>query len=325
MILIREVAPGEILGRTRVALLRRGIVESGSTELTRRLLGWRLFMKHRVAVYGILLVLGMACGPAGAVETLLVDRGLPNANLNSASGVLRSNVSWNWPYDDPPFPYRISGDTFVLPTPTEGYNWTVDTIRTWSPAIPIDSTDSLGDIYFWIMLYGKVAGLDGALEIKSEGGITGNSSDNPDIKLTHVYYDAAGNPSYEGQDGAYWQIWQIDFTNLNWVVPPSEQIQFGVDALGSDYWYNHASNAGLGGVPAQGADGSIWYFSATGDLPAAIPCDSNYPDGENSIACQWDKSSDINVQVYGHAPEPGALWLTLAGLFGLHGVRRRWA
>lgn len=275
-------------------------------------------MKHKVAVSSSLLVVALACGQAIAVETLVVNRGLPIINLNNVAGADRSNVSWAWPYTDP---YWFSGDTFSLTEPAQGGNWTIDTIRTWSPAIPVDSGD-LGAVYFWISLYGKVGGVEGPFEIKSEGGITGNSSDNPNIKLTHVYYDAAGNPSYQDKDGAYWEIWQVDFTNLNWVVPPSAQIQFGVDALGLDAWYSHASNASLGGVPADGADNLLWYFNADG---TAMPCNSGSPNPAYPDACVWDKPSDINVQVFAHAPEPSALWLALAGLPGLYGVRRRWA
>ena len=36
------------------------------------------------------------CGALGAQAALVVDRGLPDANLNNASGGDRSNVAWDF-------------------------------------------------------------------------------------------------------------------------------------------------------------------------------------------------------------------------------------
>lgn len=277
-------------------------------------------MKRRTAfaVMTSLLAVALACDPAGAVETI-IDRGLPVENLNNAAGVMRSNVSWTGPDDG-----WFSGDTFVMPDLPPGTNWTIETIRIWSPAIPVNSGLKLADIYHSITLYGKQAGTGSGDPFPqlASGTIVDNTSDNPNIVFTPVYYDTAGTTSYQGENGEFWQIWQVDFTNLNWVVPPSAQIQFGVDAAAvsvTDFWYNHASNAANGGVPADGADGKLWYFNAFDSTE--VPCVST-EGGENADLCPWDKPSDINVQVFGRAPEPSAASLALIGLFGLYGVRR---
>lgn len=64
----------------------------------------------------------------------------------------------------------------------------------------------------------------------------------------------------------------------------------------SQYWFNHASNAALSGSPQQGAD-DHWIAWSKADLTTPSSCDSGAPVGG---VCDggWDKSSDINVQVF---------------------------
>ena len=73
-----------------------------------------------------LLGLVAAALPAGA--TLLVDRGLPTANLNNAAGADRSNVAWaftQYTSSD----YWIVGDTFQN---TSSQTWSINSIRLWT-------------------------------------------------------------------------------------------------------------------------------------------------------------------------------------------------
>src|SRR3990170_1503859 len=63
-----------------------------------------------------------------ASAALLLDRGLPTANLNNAAGASRSNVAWlftGYTSGD----YWLVGDTF---TNTSAQTWSIDTIRVWS-------------------------------------------------------------------------------------------------------------------------------------------------------------------------------------------------
>ena len=55
-------------------------------------------------------------------------------------------------------------------------------------------------------------------------------------------------------------------------------------------WFNHASNAELSGAPQDGADGAMLQFGAGGNFEGAVDSNGN----------GWDKSSDINVQVFAH-------------------------
>lgn len=282
---------------------------------------------NKLKALGIALLLGVApAGPVYATADLVVDRGLPIININDAAGADRSNIAWGgYPTGTAADTvFWLTGDTFRMPDLSAGQQWTIDTIRIWSPAIPDGNAPSgnpyqLGDIYDSITLYA------GAYEDRpranplpelSTGNITGNTSDNPHIQFTRVYYNNNGTTNFQGQTADY-QIWQVDFTHLNWVVDPLTLIEFGIDAMGDDFWYNHASNAALSGSPQQGANGWFSQINA-GDLMEIYDCDSGVP--ADAAFCGWDKSSDINVQVFA-TPAPGSLALALGGLFGLFAAR----
>jgi hypothetical protein len=55
-------------------------------------------------------------------------------------------------------------------------------------------------------------------------------------------------------------------------------------------WFNAASNAQLAVAKQDGADGEMLLFTSGGKFKSAF-------DGKGA---GWDKSSDINVQVFGH-------------------------
>lgn len=277
------------------------------------------------APLGLSLLLGIgATGSAQAVATLVVDRGLPVANLttpnlNISAGVNRSNVDWSgYTAGGQSF---ITGDTFQMPVDQQ---WTIDTIRTWSPAIPLAGSDTLGSLYSSITLYADLysnLGNDPATwAINKAGTISGNTSNN-DITFTRVLYQdaTAPNDDYQGQSGTWYQIWQVDFKNLNWVVTPGDWIVFGVDAaaLTTLPWSNHASNAALSNSPQQDADDFFTFINMTaGFYGDWYDCDS-----ASDPECVWGNSSDINVQVFA-TPAPGSLALALIGLFGLSAARR---
>jgi hypothetical protein len=210
-----------------------------------------------------------------------VDRGLPIADLNNGAGSNRSNVAWSNGND------AITGDTFVVGS--AGQNWIVTGIRTWNIG-HIGKT--FGDEFSADTLY---FGTHGVAPVATGTVAVGSNTDsNPNI--THRLVTYVGGTSYQAQDDTFRQMWQNDFTNLNLTVDGGTTYYFAVDGITSYYWFNHASNAALSGSPQQGADNKYVSWSKA-DLNTPQVCDSN---GPISGFCNggWDKSSDINVQVF---------------------------
>lgn len=222
--------------------------------------------------------------------TPVFDRGLPEANLNNGAGSDRSNVAWafgeGW----------ITGDDFTVGAP--GEVWVVTEIRTWSVGgSPTDVNafgHEIGDRFESVTLYGGLT--DASLSPLATGTLTSDSNLNSNPNIIHAPVTYAGGAHYQGTSGAMIRIWENRFTGLGWVVPGGTKVYFAVDGAlrtGVDYyWFNHASNAGKGGVTADGSDDRYlaWDLSDLGS--GAFECDSA------SGPCKgWDKSSDINVQV----------------------------
>lgn len=228
------------------------------------------------------------------------DRGLPTDNLNNAAGSDRSNVAWSNGND------YVSGDDFTVGE--SGEKWKITAIRTWSVA----HDGYLGDEFTDIHLYGG-SGNDGLTEIANGTLSEGTNDDgNPNITHTAVVYD--NTEEYQTGSGSYRAIWQHDFTNLNWVVDGGQKYYFAVDGnlrvADSYYWFNHASKAGLSGSTQDGSDDHwlVWEKSALNVAP--IECDSN---GPISGICDggWDKSSDINIQIFATKLDTTAPVITL--------------
>jgi hypothetical protein len=197
------------------------------------------------------------------------DRGLPTANLNNAAGALRSNVAWSNGND------YVSGDDFTLGT--SGQKWVISQIRTWNIG-PLGV--SFGDEFSNVTLYFGTGAISPLVT--------------PNITHTPVTY--ADGSNYQATGGSYRQIWQNDFQNLGLVVNGGQKYYFAVDGTSTSFWFNHASNAALSGSPQEGADGK-WVAWAKNALSTPNFCDSGAAPGG---VCDggWDKSSDINVQVF---------------------------
>jgi hypothetical protein len=224
----------------------------------------------------------VAISVSAAAGTPAVDRGLPNDNLNNAAGADRSNVAWSNGND------YISGDTFAVGS--AGETWIVTGIRTWNIG---HLGNAFGDEFSDDTLYFGT----GAVSPVATGAVASGSDldSNPDI--THVAVTYEDGSDYQASDSSYRQIWQNDFNNLHLVIDGGATYYFAVDGTTSSYyWFNHASNAVLSGSTQQGADGR-WVAWAKSDLSTPNSCDSN---GPQSGVCDggWDKSSDINVQVF---------------------------
>jgi hypothetical protein len=245
----------------------------------------------RFKTYSLCFVLAWPALAAG--PSLVVDRGLPQANLNNSSGDFRSNIRWSL------YESGFLGDDFTVGA--LGESWAIDTIRVWTvPGVNATDPDHLGDFYQDVRLY--FGGADGGLTPLITGLLTSgsNQTGNPNILISDA--TAAGAVPYD-DFGTNMRVWQIDFTQLNLTVQGGLKYRFGAWGLGrpvaSDVgktadktyaWFNAASNAQLAVAKQDGADGEMLLFTSGGKFKSAF-------DGKGA---GWDKSSDINVQVFGH-------------------------
>ena len=228
--------------------------------------------------------------PARAADSVLVvDRGLPQINLNNDSGTVRSNVRWSWQ------DYGFLGDDFTIGEP--GERWVIDSIRTWAvPGGAEANGQHLGDYFQDVRLHFGMSDVTPVATAQLSMG--SDATSNPDVRVADA--SAAGALLYD-DFGARLRVWQIDFGNLNLAVDGGTKCRFGVWGMGrptpgSDKaftWYNHASNAAFSGNRQEGADGVMLLFDAAGRSEGTF----------NGQGNGWDKPSDINVQVFAHRIE----------------------
>lgn len=270
----------------------------------------------KVTLKSSLLAACLACTAVMAqADPVVFDRGLPTANLNNGAGANRSNVAWGFGDNSPRAAY-YSGDDFTL----AAGQWKISTLRTWAVigGVANLSPTLIADRYSSISLYG---GSGTTLTNLMSGATAGNSTNNPNITITQVHY--AGNLDYDSF-GTPLNIFEIDFNNLNWIVNGGVSQNFSVAGVDNPSetafrpFFMHASNAGLGGAAAAGADNlySAYFDNGVGGL--------NFDSQINSLGNGWDKSSDINVQIEASVvPEPAPMALFGVALAGLAASRRK--
>jgi len=238
------------------------------------------------------LCFALALPVFAAEPALIVDRGLPQTNLNNASGEYRSNVRWS------SYESGFLGDDFTVGA--SGERWVIDSIRVWTvPGSAAIDPEHLGDFYQDVRLY--FGAPDGGVSPMVTGVLSSgsNQTSNPNILVSDA--TAAGAPHYE-EFGANLRVWQVDFTQLNLAVEGGAKYRFAAWGLGRPEpsskgktyaWFNLASNAQLASTGQSGADGSMLLFTSGGKFQNAF----------SGKGAGWDKASDINVQVFGHRVE----------------------
>ncbi|HXE63812.1 MAG TPA: PEP-CTERM sorting domain-containing protein [Bryobacteraceae bacterium] len=270
--------------------------------------------------------------------TVLLDRPLPDANLNNAAGSNRSNVAWadspaasatfNWTY----------GDDFTIGAAGQTFNITGLTVWVVGDA----AHDPLNNIFSSLSLLGgtigsstsasgacpNMTGSGQSFSCLNADGISGISTVNTNgtdsnVSISPVTY--TGGDSYQSTSGAAKDIYQVTFENLNWAIDGGTTYAFfvtgdpGSVGNGDVSPFLSASNAALSGNTQDGADNLVWELAqdATTDDFVAM---SQW----NSLNNGWDKSTDINVAIEGtETPEPATLGLFAVGLSALGLIRRR--
>ena len=259
--------------------------------------------KSTFGLAGALAVLGfsVAITAPAAAQTLLFDRGLPTANLNNVAGANRSNVAWGEPAAGEQTPSTESvGENFTLSAPS-----VIGTIQVWVIDNGTGGAPSASSYQLWL----GTDSTPGAGSTASVADIATSTS------VTQVTYSNSSN--YQNSDGTFSDIYQVDFTGLD-LSESAGTYAFSVSGLsetGQLTPYLSASNAALGGSDQIAGNDVLYGFDNTG----AMDTKNGYP---ANLSALWDKSSDVNVQVF-DAPEPASMAILGVGVFALGAIRRR--
>jgi hypothetical protein len=154
----------------------------------------------------------------------------------------------------------------------------------------------LSDFYQDVRLYLGTSSSDVTPVATAQLAEGSDDISNPNVRISEATRDGA---LLYDDFGTMLRIWQIDFTNLNIPVRGGTKTRFGVWGMGrpipgqegkNHVWFNHGSNAALSGTRQDGADGLMLIFDGAGRAGGTLRADDK----------DWDKASDINVQVFAH-------------------------
>jgi hypothetical protein len=266
----------------------------------------------------ILTILTMVVGLGSVLhaDNMVFDRGLPTANLNNAAGTNRSNVAWGDYSPDAGLNWAI-GDDFNL---NQAGTVTISDLRVWIVATGNQPPSSM-----WTDLRlfgGPTAGASGSPSSVTQLSQVSTTGADPNVVISQVTY--ADGSSYQGSSGNSIDIWQVDFL-LNWQVDGNTTYSFFVGdtptALNTSLYppgvspFLSASNAALGGAPAQGSDNLIHDIGWNG---SGVQTYETW----NSLGNGWDKPSDINVQIFA-TPEPSSILFLGTVVFFVGSLARR--
>jgi hypothetical protein len=232
---------------------------------------------------GVLLASAMPVQAAG----VLLDRGLPTANLNDTAGPDRSNVRWWSGVYNSPNDYVVLGDSFTNNT---GSSWAITKLRMWV----VDEFDT-------VSLFGGKAG-SGSYGVASSGF----SRSGPVLYANGETYSDVFPPPGPNP----WAMYEVVF-DVNILLAAGETYQYFFDGAHSSYSgapLLHASNAALSGSMQAGSDDTMLEAMVVGGVLQVASISSWSSQGNG-----WDKASDFNVQVIGNVV-PAPATLALAGL-----------
>ncbi len=281
--------------------------------------------KFSLLIVVLASVVSLAGLDQASASSLLYDRGLPiwNGNTPPTSNLNGYPQDWTYrsngapfppdqpyanpPYTDPPTSYQVSGDTFSLGSPGQTYH--IDLLRVWiifgGAAGQYDQTNPHKPAINMALWAGDAHGME-----KVETAYT----------ATRVWYSSDSSNFESGIDGAWRQIWQIDFaaTSDN-RIPGGQTQEFFLDGLFKNSLQGwqvpslHVENSSLSNNLADGADGHYLLLQLNDGVAGAV----THYGGTGHL--------DANVQIYGEqvVPLPSTLLLLGSGLLGLAGVGRR--
>ena len=236
---------------------------------------------------GTLLLIAASFAIA-ADSQLVIDRGLPQTNLNNESGAgLRSNIRWSL--------YRqgFVGDTLQIGQP--GEFWVIDRVRVWAvPGVGGAEPAALGDVYQDVRLYFGTGDVTPVATARLAAG--SNESANENVAIGR---ETEGRAVQYEDFGANLNVWRIEFQNLDLAVEGGKAYNFAPYGMGRAMerehgepypWFSHGSNAELSGAKQDGANGKLLLFEPSGLFDEQF----------DSRLQSWNKSSDLNVQVWAH-------------------------